>query len=184
MTSHGAKEALGTTSGEESGRRSAQGRREGQWQDWSPWPASPAADRPTQPVTSYEMRPANREANPWTNWTKEVQASRPERIDDAQWRTDVSGTYALNQSWSSSGSGWNGSTTWSAPTSSNLIGPDYSTDRECYESRRGYTPGWANDSSYWYQSKRAQPTRTDPEDDRQTDSAMPSGSTSKTWSPA
>ena len=32
--------------------------------------------------------------------------------------------------------------------------------------------------SHWSQSKRAKPTRTDPEDDRQTDSAMLSGSTS------
>ena len=31
---------------------------------------------------------------------------------------------------------------------------------------------------------QAKPTHTDPEDDRQADPAMPSGSTSKTWNPA
>ena len=83
--------------------------------------------------------------------------------------------YASNQSWSSSLSGWNRPTTWSAPTSRSncLTGPDYSTDREWYESRTRYTSGWANDSSYWFQSERAKPTRTDPEDNRQTDPAMP-----------
>ena len=42
--------------------------------------------------------------------------------------------------------------------------------------------GWAYDSSRSYY-KRAKPTGTDPEDDRKEDSALPMGSTSKTYDP-
>ena len=138
-------------------------------QDWSAWPAAPAADRPTQLVTSCEMRAANRRDNPWTRWTRELQArelqaSRPERSDESRWKSDVGGTNTSYQSWSSSGSCWSRPSTWATPTSSNLTGPDYSTDREWQESRRGYTSGWENDPSYRSQSKRAKPTHTDPEE--------------------
>ena len=45
-----------------------------------------------------------------------------------------------------------------------------------------YGEGWAYDTSRSHY-KRAKPTGTDPEDDRQIDSALPAGSTSKTYDP-
>ena len=68
------------------------------------------------------------------------------------------------------------------PDKCKLGWPDHDTDREWREDRKWYSTGWANDPS-WSQSKRAKPTHTDPEGDRCVDPALPSGSTSKTWSP-
>ena len=49
---------------------------------------------------------------------------------------------------------------------------------KCYE----ICEGLANDPT-WSQYKRAKPTHTDPEDDMKVDSAIPVGTTSKTWNP-
>ena len=53
---------------------------------------------------------------------------------------------------------------------------------EWHRSRMRCSSGWANDPA-WSQSKRARSTHIDPEDDQQTDPALPSGSTWKTWDP-
>ena len=85
------------------------------------------------------------------------------------------GDKAWGQQWDSSSSRRGRSYQWSVPTSKDLTGSDYDTDREWRRSRVSYSRGWANDPSC--------PTHTEPEDDRQTDPALPSGSTSKTWDP-
>ena len=63
-----------------------------------------------------------------------------------------------------------------------MKGSDYDTDREWHSRNMKYGEGWAYDSSRSHY-KRAKPTGTDPEDDRQADSALPIGSTSETYDP-
>ena len=117
-------------------RRGSQGRSESQLREWPPWLSTPAAERPARPVTSYEVTPANRGENPWTSWTKEVRARMPDSQDEAQsssWKADAGGATAFQQSWSSSGSGWSRPSTWAAPATSSLSGPDHATDHEWYQ---------------------------------------------------
>ena len=76
---------------------------------------------------------------------------------------------------------WDGSK-WSAPTSRNLGGPDYDTDRDWHAWIMRYGEGWAHDPTYSH-CKRAKPTHTDPEDDMSVDPSMPVGSMSKTHNP-
>ena len=76
---------------------------------------------------------------------------------------------------------WEGSQ-WSIPTKWTLKGSDYDIDREWHSRNLKYGEGWAYDSSRSHY-KRAKPTGTDPEDDRKEDSALPIGSTSKTYDP-
>ena len=45
-----------------------------------------------------------------------------------------------------------------------------------------YGEGWAHDPAYSHY-KRAKPTQTDPEDDKNADPSLPVGSTSKTYNP-
>ena len=61
-----------------------------------------------------------------------------------------------------------------------LTGSDYDAHREWHRRRMRYSSGWANVPS-WSQQKSAKPTHIDPENDRQADPALPSGSMSKTW---
>ena len=77
---------------------------------------------------------------------------------------------------------WDRSHQWSVPTNATLTGPEHDTDYEWHQGRMRYSSGWAHDPS-WSQSKRVKPTHVDPEDDRRSDPALPSGSTSKPWGP-
>ena len=67
----------------------------------------------------------------------------------------------------------------SAPTTRNLVGSDFETDREWHASTMGCGEGWANDPT-WSQYRRAKPTYADPEDDTRIDAAMSVGIASKT----
>ena len=51
---------------------------------------------------------------------------------------------------------WDGSK-WSAPTSKNLGGPDYDTDRDWHARTTRHGEGWAHDPTY-SQRKRAKPS--------------------------
>ena len=78
-------------------------------------------------------------------------------------------------------SDWDGSK-WSAPTSKHLGSPDYDTDTECQLRSMRYGDGWAHDPTHSHY-KRAMPTQTDSEDDKNADPSLPMGSTSKTYNP-
>ena len=63
-----------------------------------------------------------------------------------------------------------------------LEGPEYDTDQEWQLRSMRYGERWACDSTHSHY-KRAKPTQTDPEDDRDADPSLPMGSTSKTYDP-
>ena len=182
---YGDSSSAASASAEESGRQGTQGKHEGKWKDWGPWPTS-AEGRPAQSSSSCTMQPANLGENPWTNWTKEVQATRPEYNDEfrsSSWQARAGGTDAWRQGWSLSSSEWDRSLSWSVPTSANLTEPDHETDSEWRKDRKWHATGWRK-IHRGLSLRELSPPHTDPEDDRQVDAVLPIGSTSKTWNTA
>ena len=116
------------------------------------------------------------------DWAREVRNSQPEyRVSSSStWSASAGG--AWERKLDTQSSDWARSSRWSAPTTRNLAGSDFETDREWHASTMRCGEGWASDPQ-WSQYKRAKPTYTDPEDNTRADAAMPIGTTSKTWSP-
>ena len=134
-----------------------------------------ANQRAAQP---YRLQKANKSDGQWSRWASDVRQSQPDQWSDssAKWVSSAGD----DSSWKRA-SEWEGSQ-WSIPTKWTLKGSDYDIDREWHLRNMRYGEGWAYDSSRSHY-KRAKPTGTDPEDDRKEDSALPIGSTSKTYDP-
>ena len=176
-------DSTSTTSAEESGKGGGKGNpRHGR----PVWP--PAQDQTkTRVPLSYEMKPSNRGRNEWKQWQEQVKPAVSEGTETRQsWsRGSETAAGSSRQSWWSSDQQiGRRSSQWSAPTSKQLAGSGYATDREWHETTKWDASGWANDPSQWTQyTERAKPTYSDPSDDQRSDAAMPSGTTSKTWQP-
>ena len=137
---------------------------EGKWNSRSPWPPKSMSSDQVQTTLKYDMQHANRGDNPWKAWAKEVRETQPEfkaQSCSTTWHTSAGGATAWGQKWDSASSMRDRSYQRSVPTSKNLTGSDYDTDREWHRSRMRYSSGWASDPT-WSQSKRAKPTHTDP----------------------
>ena len=142
---------------------------------WGPCESVSKSQRAAQP---YRLQKANKSDGQWSRWASDVRQSQPDQWSDssAKWMSSAGD----DSSWKRA-SEWEGSQ-WSIPTKWTLKGSDYDIDREWHSRNMKYGEGWAYDSSRSHY-KRAKPTGTDPEDDRKEDSALPIGSTSKTYDP-
>ena len=130
------------------------------------------------PTDSKRPISLNKSDGQWSRWASDVRQSQPDQWSDssAKWMSPAGD----DSSWKRA-SEWEGSQ-WSIPTKWTLKGSDYDIDREWHSRNMKYGEGWAYDSSRSHY-KRAKPTGTDPEDDGKEDSALPIGSTSKTYDP-
>ena len=116
----------------EEGERGAHSKSERDPYFWGPWPPSSVSSNQVQPTQKYDVQPANRGSNPWTDWAREVRNSQPDyRVSSANtWHVPAGGAHAWGQKWSSQSSGWSRSHQWSAPTTKILAGPDYDIDHD------------------------------------------------------
>ena len=110
----------------------------------------------------------------WSKWASDVRQSQPENWDyrSSKWHSSAGD----DRAWKHQGydsSEWDGSK-WSAPTTRNLSGSGYDTNKNW---KGGHTTLPTISIK-----ERSQPTPT-PEDDMKVDPSMPVGSTSKTSNP-
>ena len=149
---------------------------------WGPWTSHETGEKYVQPAQPYRLQQANRGEDKWSKWASDVRQSQSENWDyrSFKWRSSAGDDRAWKHKTYDS-SEWDGSK-WSVPTSRNLSGSGYDTDRDWRAKTMRYGEGWAHDPTY-SQHNRAKPTYTDPEDDMKVDPSMPVGSTSKTYNP-
>ena len=142
---------------------------------WGPFESASKDKWAAQP---YRLQKANRSDGQWSRWASDIRQSQPDQWSDSSsgWRSSAGD----DRSWKKV-SAWDGSQ-WSAPTRRTLKGSDYEADQEWHSRNMRYGDGWAYDSTQSH-CKRGEPTKTDPEDDRMTDSSLPMGSTSKMYDP-
>ena len=126
--------------------------------NWGPWPPTEPASRDTRPAQPYRLQKANKSDGQWSKWASDVRQSQPDQ--SSRWHSSAGG----ERSWKQVSPEWDGSK-WSTPTRRTLGGPEYDTDQEWQLRSMRYGDGWAYDSTHSHY-KRAKPTQTDPEDDR------------------
>ena len=150
--------------------------------NWGPWPPSESGNRDVKPAQPYRLQKANKSDGQRSKWASDIRQSQPD-----QWNSRSSRWQSFagdERSWKHKDyelPEWDGSK-WSTPTSRTLGGPEYDTDKEWQLRSMRFGDGWAYDSTHSHY-KRAKPTQTDPEDDRNADPSMPMGSMSKTYDP-
>ena len=115
---------------------------DGVWNAWGPWPPESTSGNQVQPTQKYNVQPANRGDNPWTDWAREVSSRAP---SSNKRHASAGGAYAWGQKWDSYQSDWSRPYQWSAPKRNSLAGSDYDTDREWHAGRMRFNSGWAND---------------------------------------
>ena len=149
---------------------------------WGPWSSRESGNKSVQPAQPYRLQQANRGEGQWSKRASDIRQSQPDKWASrpAKWHSSAGDERAWKRK-SYESTEWDGSKR-SAPTSRNLGGSDYDTDRDWHTRTMRYREGWARDPTYSHY-KRAKPTHTDPEDDMNVDPSMPVGSTSKAHHP-
>ena len=94
---------------------------------WGPWPLRESGNKSAQPAQPYRQQQANRSEG---KWASDVRQSQPKKwdYDSSKWHSSAGDGRALKLK-SYYSSEWDGSK-WSAPTSRNLSGSGYDTDRD------------------------------------------------------
>ena len=115
-------------------------------------------------------------------WASDIRQAQPDKWNSrsSRWHSSAGDERAWKYKGYESAI-WDGSK-WPAPTSRDLGGPDYDTDKEWQLCNMKHGEGWAHDPTFCHY-KQAKPTQTDPEDDKNADPSLPVGSTSKTYNP-
>ena len=144
--------------------------------NWGPWQSYEPGNKNMQPAQPYRLQKANKSDGQWSKWASDIRQSQPDKWNSSSSRWHSSA--GDERTWKYKGyesADWDGSK-WSAPTSRDLGGSDYDTDKEWQLRNMRYGEGWAHDPTYSHY-KRAKPTQTDPEDDKNADPSLPMGST-------
>ena len=97
---------------------------------WGPWPQKSVSGNQLQPTQKYDVQPADRGSNPWTDWAREVRNSQPDykASSSKTWHASAGGAHAWGQKLDSYQSDCNRPYQWSAQTTKTLAGSDYDTD--------------------------------------------------------
>ena len=97
---------------------------------WGPSPSHESGNKSVQPAQPYRLQQTNRSEGQWSKWASDVRQSQPEKWDcrSSKWHLSAGDERAWKHK-SSDSSEWDGSK-WSAPTSRNLSGSGYDTDRD------------------------------------------------------
>ena len=100
-----------------------------------------------QPAQPYRLQQAYRSEGQWSKWASDIRRSQPDKWDSrsSNWHSSAGDERAWKYK-SYESTSWDGSK-WSAPTSRNLDGPDYDTDRDWHAWTMRYGEGWAHDPS-------------------------------------